>query len=245
MPFFGLASGLGDVTQRDGMLLIDSGVNYGVFNIAMFAGPVSDLDTLRRRLVTASSYYERRNTRWSLWLCDDLIAPVRTRSASYLAEQGLRRLTEAPGMLAERLSPPDRHLPIVECRPVNDEKTRQDFAYATSVNFDIPIATCRQVYGNQDAWRHDYRGFVGYWKGVPVTTTAAVIAAGAIGIYSVGTVPPHRRKGYAESLMRQVIAHYTRTLGIERTVLQATRAGYDMYRKMGYRDVGHFSVFMT
>ena len=40
MPFFGLACGTGDVTERDGMLLIDSGVNYAVFNIAMLTGSV-------------------------------------------------------------------------------------------------------------------------------------------------------------------------------------------------------------
>lgn len=245
MPFFGLASGHGSVSEQDGMLLIDSGVNYGVFNIAMFAGAVGDEDALRRRLATAGQFYEQQKTRWSLWVCDDLITPLRNRAGAIFAEKGLRRLTEAPGMLAERLRPPDRLLPEVECRAVADAATRADFAHATSLNFDIPFGTCKLVYGGEEAWRHAYHGFVGYWRGIPVTTTAAVVAAGAIGIYSVGTLQHHRRKGYAEALVRQVIAHYRRETGIERTVLQATRAGYDMYRKMGYRDVGHFSVYMT
>jgi predicted acetyltransferase len=71
------------------------------------------------------------------------------------------------------------------------------------------------------------------------------MAAESIGVYSVSTLPQYRRKGYAESLMRQVVAQYTRETGIERSVLQATRAGFDMYRKMGYRAVSHFTVYMS
>ena len=122
---------------------------------------------------------------------------------------------------------------------------RADFAHITSLNFDIPFATCRIVYGTEKAWSHDYRGYVGYYKGTAVTTLAVVVAAESIGIYSVSTLPQYRRKGYAESLMRLVIADYTRRTGLERTVLQATRAGFDMYKKMGYRAVSHFSVYMT
>ncbi len=246
MPFFGLASGSGDVCERDGMLLIDSGVNYAVFNIAMLAGAVPDLETLARRVATADSYFEKRGTRWSLWVCDDLMAHgIRSRAAGVFAEVGLRRLTEAPGMITDRLRPPQRLIPAVECRPVTDANTRADFARATSLNFDIPIVTCNRVYANEAAWKHAYQGFVGYWHRVPVCTVAVVASAEAIGIYSVGTIPQYRRKGYAESLMRQVIAHCSQKFGIERTVLQATRAGYDMYRKMGYREVGHFTVYMT
>jgi ribosomal protein S18 acetylase RimI-like enzyme len=246
MRFFGQASGSGEVTERDGMLLIDSGVNYAVFNIAMLTGAVETRDALIRRSATAARYFEERQTRWSLWICDDLLPdPVRRDAQAIFAEDRLRRLTEAPGMIAERLRPPDRALPAVQCRPVADAATRADFAHITSLNFDIPFATCQRVYGTEQAWSHDYHGYIGYYKGTAVTTVAVVIAAESIGIYSVSTLPPYRRKGYAESLMRQVITQYTLGTGIERTVLQATRAGFDMYRKMGYRAVSHFTVYMT
>ena len=157
----------------------------------------------------------------------------------------MRRLTEAPGMIAERPAPQTRALPLIECRRVTDAATRADFSHVTSVNFDIPYATCRVVYESEEAWKHDYTGYVGYVNGQAVTTVAIVVAAGAVGVYSVGTLQGFRRRGYSEALMRRVLADYERETGITRTVLQATRAGYAMYDKMGYRVATRFSVYIT
>lgn len=246
MRFFGQASGAGEVAERDGMLLIDSGVDYAVFNIAMLTRPVATRDSLIARSATAARFFEQRNTRWSMWVCEDLLPErVRRDAPAIFAEDRLKRLTDAPGMIADRLLAPDRPLPAVQCRPVVDASTRSDFARITSANFEIPYATCERVYEREQAWTHGYHGFVGYHRGMAVTTVAVMMAAESIGIYSVGTLPGYRRKGYAESLIRQAIAHYTRRTGIERTVLQATRAGFDMYRKMGYRAVSHFTVYMS
>lgn len=246
MRFFGQASGSGNISERDGLLLIDSGVNYSVFNIAMLTEAVETPVTMARRLATAARYFNGRKTRWSMWICEEMLAdPVRKKAVAVFAGERLRRLTEAPGMIADRLRPPERALPAVECRPVSDQATRSDFAHITSLNFDIPFATCRVVYGPEQAWSHQYHGYVAYHQGTAVATVAVVLAADSIGIYSVSTLPQYRRKGYAEALMRRVIEHYAHSAGIERTVLQATRAGYEMYRKMGYRPVSHFSVYMT
>ncbi len=246
MKFFGRASGKGDITERDGLLLIDSGVNYSVFNIAMLTSEVRRRDELVRRLATAAKYFEQRQTRWSLWICEEMLDEgVRKKAPALFADERLRKLTEAPGMIAERLRPPSRPLPEVEYQRVSDAKTRSDFAHITSMNFDIPFVTCQSVYGEEKAWAHDYHGYIGYVKGTPVATTAVVVASNAIGIYSVSTLPQHRRKGYAERLMRDVIASYRKSHGLETTVLQATRAGMPMYTKMGYRAASHISVYMT
>jgi GNAT superfamily N-acetyltransferase len=246
MRFFGAASGTGDITERDGVLLIDSGVNYGVFNIAMLTADVHNAEVLTRRVATAARYFEERRTRWSLWICDEMLAePVRKKAPGIFATRSLRRLTEAPGMIAERIRPPGRALPPIECRPVVDAATRADFAHVTSLNFDIPFATCRAIYGTERAWKNEYRGYVAYDRGMAAATMAVVVAANSIGIYSVSTLPQYRRKGYAEALMRQVIGDYSRATGLQRSVLQATRAGLEMYRKMGYRAVSHFTVYMT
>ena len=41
MRFFGYATGAGEIHPLDGALAIYSGLNYGVFNIAMMDGRVS------------------------------------------------------------------------------------------------------------------------------------------------------------------------------------------------------------
>jgi ribosomal protein S18 acetylase RimI-like enzyme len=246
MKFFGRASGTGDIKERDGVLLIDSGVGYSVFNIAMLTAPVSSAEMLAARIRTAAEHYNQRGTRWSMWLCEEMLdARVRPRVSTLFAGEGLRRLTDAPGMIAARLRPPERSLPAVESRRVNDATTRGDFAHITSLNFDIPFATCQIVYGNSGAWVHDYHGYVAYVRGAPVASAAVVIAEGSIGLYSVSTLMQFRHKGYAEALMRDVIRSYAEQTGLERTVLQATRLGYEMYLKMGYRPVSRFVVYMS
>ena len=112
----------------------------------------------------------------------------------------------------------------------------------------ITIAAVLLVAGLAAGWLPRWtarRALAAETRELAVTTVAVVVAADSIGIYSVSTLSPYRRKGYAESLMRQVIGQYTRQTGIERAVLQATRAGFDMYRKMGFRPVSHFTVYMT
>lgn len=246
MQFFGRASGLGGIDERDGVLLIDSGVGYSVFNIVMLTSPVATCQALADRIRTGAAYFRGRGTRWSMWLCEEMLdAAVRSRAAAMFANEGLRRLTDAPGMIAERIESAKRALPSVECRPVEKASTRADFAHITCMNFDIPYTTCQAVYGNPHAWSYDYHGYVGYVQGAPVATTAVVVAADSIGVYSVSTLPQFRRRGFAESLMRQVIERYRGTTGVERTVLQATRSGYEMYLKMGYRPVSRFLVYMS
>ena len=62
---------------------------------------------------------------------------------------------------------------------------------------------------------------------------------------SLATHPSHRRQGYGEATLRGAIAEMTRRTGLERLVLQSTEAGYDLYRRMGFRDATRFSVYLT
>lgn len=245
LQFFGRASGRGTVVERDGILLIDSGVDYAVFNIAMLTEPVQREAELELRVAQAAEWYAARRTRWSLWMCDDLLSSsLQWRAPEILARHHLRTLTHTPGMIAERLAPLSRYLPSMEYKLVNDAQSRLDFAHLTTLCFDIPFMTSRAIYEPEDAWLGDYVGYIGYLKQRAICTVALVVAGGAVGVYSVSTVPEYRRMGYAEALMRQVLQEAARVSGIERTVLQATRAGHDMYRKLGYQDVTNFSVYI-
>jgi ribosomal protein S18 acetylase RimI-like enzyme len=72
-----------------------------------------------------------------------------------------------------------------------------------------------------------------------------VITGDVIGLYSVATLPQHRRLGFAEAIMRQVIEQAQRSRGVSRMVLQATSSGFSLYEAMGYRTVTSFNVFIA
>ncbi len=247
MRFFGQATGRGSIYEHGGITIVDSGTDYAVFNISLFSGPriASRLD-LDERIKWPEAHFQQRRVRWSHWVCLDLLPrPMRDKADDLFRSRGLRRLTEAPGMIANSLLPPCRALPHLRYRRVNDTETRIAFAHITSMSFDIPFATCREVYEPERAWQGPYEGFVGFHQNHPVCTTALVDGGGLIGVYSVGTLPGYRRRGFAEALLRATLAEKSAETGVTRYALQSTRAGYNIYRRMGFQDAGRFAVYLT
>jgi ribosomal protein S18 acetylase RimI-like enzyme len=248
MRFFGAARSNGEIRRLGALTLISSGIDYSVFNAAVLGSPVRGrgIDNLAIEMKESEEFYGRRRLPWSFWACEDLIEENlwgRVRDA--LENMNLRHLTTAPGMYAASLSPPSRRLPEVTVRPVADAETRTAFAQITSMAFEIPLPICRAVYAEDRAWQGTYTGWVGYHGRTPVSTTALVVCSGAIGVYSVATLPAFQRRGYAEAVMREAIAKASAETGIARTVLQSTPAGMTLYKALGYQPVTRFQVFAS
>jgi ribosomal protein S18 acetylase RimI-like enzyme len=222
-------------------------LNYAAFNAALMAQPIDgDRGELVRLIEASAAQFDAKGLRWTYWLCDDFLSTSLRREAPLIfSEHGMRHLTEAPGMYADQLRPPKRQLPELEIRPVSDEATRAAFSEIMSTAFEIPHSVSNAIYGADRAWLGAFRGYVGYVKGKPVTTAAAVTTGGVIGLYSVATLPQHRRRGFAEAIMRQVIRDVSQRTGIDRTVLQATSSGLALYEAMGYRTVTNFDVYIS
>jgi len=246
LKFFSLANDSGVVVETSELLLISSGINYGVFNTALLKNRVDSEQRLNEYISDAHAFFGSRGERWSFWVCQDLLGPpVLRRMRSLMESRRLRLLSEPPGMVAGCLMPPKRILPRLEVRPVLTQQERLAFAGILSTTFDLPYSICAEIYSLERSWRGGYRGWVGYVNGEPVVSTACVVASDVIGVYSVGTMPSWRRRGYAEQLMRTVLNQITEETGIERTILQATTEGFRVYQKMGYRRVTQFSIFLT
>jgi len=244
MKFFGNATGSGEIQELDGAVALYSGLDYGVFNIALLTRPVND--DLEARLAAMARFFRERTLRWSVWICEDMLdASSRRRERQTLANFGMRAISNPPGMIAEKLFPPVRPLPDVECIPVNDAKTRKAFTELTSVSFDIPYMVAHAVYSRPEAWNGDYQGFVGMADGKVVAIAAMVAAADIIGVYSLATLPAYRRRGYGEAVLRAAAAWTSERTGITRLCLQSTDAGYNLYKTMGFRDSTRYVVYLT
>jgi GNAT superfamily N-acetyltransferase len=246
MRFFGEATGTGEIHVAEGAQMIYSGLDYGVFNIGFLNENATTERSLAAVLATCGRFYRERRSRWSFWLCDGLLdSSVRRRSREIFNEAGLRPISQAPGMIAATLSPPQRPLAAIECRPVTDLAMRAAFTELTTVCFDIPPSVAQSVYAPEGAWRGAYRGFVGLAGGRPVAMVALVRAAGVLGVYSLGTLPEYRRLGYGEALLRAASAQMQHANGTEPLVLESTEAGYRLYRRLGFRDTTKFTVYLT
>ena len=247
MRFFGEATGKGEVRALDRTVAMYSGLEYGVFNISLLTRQAGANDGgLDSALTETAQYFKQRTKRWSFWLCEDLLDPATRRKARQICNDfGLRPISYPPGMIATKLLPPVRPLPKIECRPVIDDKTRCAFAEITSICFEIPPGIATAVYATETAWKGAYKGFVGLVDGRAVAIAAMVQAAGALGIYSLATIPAHRHQGYGEALLRAAATASRPKPSVEPFILQSTEAGHSLYRKMGFRDVAKFTVYLT
>jgi ribosomal protein S18 acetylase RimI-like enzyme len=247
LRFFGHARATSEIRDLPGVSLVTCGLNYAAFNAALLSKPIeSDARELSKLIEVSAGQFGARNLRWTCWICEDFLGkPLRREAGKIFSRYGLRPLTEAPGMYAERLRPPHRTLPSLEVRPTTDDSTRAAFAEIMSLGFEIPYAVCTAVYGSELAWKSALQGYVGYMDGRAVTTAATAITGDVIGMYSVATLPQYRRLGFAEAIMRQVIERVKQNTGVEATVLQTTRSGLSLYEKMGYRKVTNFSVYIA
>lgn len=244
MRCYSLATPAGEVREYPGVSISCSGLDYSVFNSAMLTSPVREERELERRLALAAVHYSARSFGWSCWICEDHLSSdlLKTADAAF-ARYGMRMLMSAPGMLAPLIDPPASPLPALACRRVDDARARFDFCDVACVVFSLPFRVSETIYGHPGYWSSGMRGYVGYWRDKPVSVVSTVLAGDSVGVYSLGTLPQHQRQGFGEALLRYALDDSFRESGAVRSVLQSTPAGFQLYRRMGFRTVTRFRIY--
>ena len=239
------ARAAGEVRELRGVSIASAGVTFQMFNAAFLSGPVPSDAELEQRILLASIHFQTRGMEWAYWVCDDWLEPrTRGRAQKIFAKHGLRHSVDLPGMVAERVLPPRRRLPRVEVRRVCNSATQEAFCSVGSVCFNVPLSWFREVFETNTVWDR-FAGYVGYVGAEPICTAAVVINANVAGIYNVATIPGHQRRGYGEAMMRHALETTKREHGVERSLLQSTKAGYALYERMGYRPITNVAVYST
>ena len=236
----------GEVRTFPGVVVANPAVEVSLLNAAFFAGPVEDGNDLERRIETAAVYYRVRGLPWSLWLCEGCLPRrLRLMLPDMLSRRGLDASTCCPGM-AGRLwdMPVAEEPPELTLRQVADEESQTAFCRVVSQCFRIPFEVAVRLYRGAGPWETQ-DGWVGYIGGVPVATAATLAAEGAVGLYSVATAPGYRRRGFAMEISRHALLEAGRRYGVEAAVLEATRQGRPVYRKLGFRQVTSVYTYFT
>jgi ribosomal protein S18 acetylase RimI-like enzyme len=241
-----LASGSprGEVREYPGVLIAHAGVTFQMFNAAFLSSPADDEAALTRRVSLASVHFRARGSSWAYWMCHGWMADAaRRRLRAVMQRQGMRCVSEMPGMVADDLVPPASTLPRLDIQRVEGERLRRAFCDIGSVCFNVPAAWFGEIFDNDRIWR-DFIGYVGFLNGDPVTTAATVISDDVIGLYNVGTIPGRQRQGYGEAIVRHALDQARRESGIGRMVLQSTAQGLRLYRRMGFHTVTTVEVYI-
>ncbi len=234
----------GRIAELEGVSIASSGIPFHMFNAAFFSSPVMEVEEdLGRRLRAAAEFLGGESRRWAFWACAAKMAGDFQRfTANAFRLIGLAPVFRHPAMYCGRLAPPSRPLPAVEFRRVEDRAARVAFAQINSHAFHIPFEWCMDLYDIDALWEPGFSGYLGYVAGRAVCCAATLIAADAIGVYSVATLPGEERQGYGEAITRHAVAAAQHQTGLSLSVLQSTRDGLPLYRRLGYEMATHFVV---
>lgn len=244
MRLFSQASPSGEFRHYPGITLISSGFDYSAFNPVLLTSAVESGKDFERRMAIAETHFGQRGLRWSLWVRDDLFTwRARGDSRAYLRHRGYKPLADPPGMVARSLRPPEHPLPELEIVSAGSTPLRLAFARILSLCFDVAMPVAEEIYGSGGFWSREATGWLGYVGDEAVAAALVVETEQSLGLYSVATLPEHRRRGYAERLVRHALEEARRRTQLDLMVLQSTREGLTLYQRLGFRTVCNYHVY--
>lgn len=84
--------------------------------------------------------------------------------------------------------------------------------------------------------------WLGVFQNQPVCTTLSFENENTIGLYMVSTLAEMQRLGFGQSIVQNAI-DYAKSIGCEKLVLQSTRAGINLYKKKGFKEVENHIIY--
>ena len=168
---------------------------------------------------------------------------------SLLEQGGLQPAGEVPGMAID--------LALVEKEPetitnftiqkVSSAEMQTLWAQIAAVGTGFPGAAADALARleatlSDPQYKAQHR-YIGFLNGTPVATSALVVESGVAGMYAVATMPEARRKGIGRIMTVMPLLEARRN-GYRVGVLQASAAGYPIYKKIGFKDVCMYRLYL-
>lgn len=230
------------VSSADGIDYIFSSLPVAFFNVAILTRPSVTADALRSLGHAAREWAAEMPVPWFFVVTHEWLEPG-VDATAILGDCGLGAALPLTGMLAT-------HVPAVTTRPagLQIKVTEDDVECATLVDinsaaYEMDLGPAKAVLGRQTFW-NDHVAAVGSVGGVPASGAAVMLVDGYRYVALVATAPAHRRRGYAEAVMRHVLDRAASAFGERPTVLHATDAGRPVYERMGYTPISTHTLYM-
>ena len=189
-----------------------------------------DADRLAAQLDEIAAAYDEAGVRaWTVWAHE-----TDRRAERVLVAAGHVHDSEPMAMLlqlGELEDPPEGELDLIDDPGPDDLAAVMREAYATP-EFGEAVP----------ALPPGYRLYAARVDGEPAACLAVMDVEGDATVTWVGTVPAARGRGLATRLLHRALDD-ARERGIEISTLEATRMGYPVYRRLGYRDLGRVNMW--
>ena len=214
------------------MTMTATGLPIAFFNGAFASAPAIDPDAVVRDVL---QFYASRGVPYLMWVRDGaddaLLAAGR---AAGLTDAGGPPVQVLDPILSAPALPPE--LVVELATDSADVQAHRDVLVA---GFGMPLDVAQRVIGDGCLGDPDLAIVVGRVDSIAVATAVLVRSGDTAGVYNVATVPEHQHKGFGAAVTWAVVAEGTRR-GCTHAVLQASEAGYPVYRRMGFTDLGRY-----
>ncbi|HET9851631.1 MAG TPA: GNAT family N-acetyltransferase [Candidatus Limnocylindrales bacterium] len=223
------------------------------FRNVVLGARFSDADA-DRRIGEIADAYRRAGTGFVWW-----VAPSDTPEdlGARLAGAGLILEGSAPAMAADLRDVPLGEEPPkgLEVVPVTDAATLDEFLGVIAADWlEWTGGTYTDVQRRAlEAWRTQIPlrfaaepvplRWIGRIDGTVVATSRVNLGAGVAGLYAISTLAAHRGRGYGRALTIAAL-RAAASIGYRTAVLQSSDLGYGVYRKLGFRELLTYDVWV-
>lgn len=225
----------GEVREKDGLLLVNTGYPAPEFNNAFVTRPLAQPAKLLREAI---DYYDGARLPFVVRIREGLDL----RAERACEELGLPYSDTVPGMaLAPIRDGASSAVGLDVMQAATDGDFAEFFRIVCEV-FHFPVAAARTLFSPELLHRPDVAFFVGYVDGVAAATSTLVATHGAAGIFNVATMPEYRGRGIGEAMTWQCVRRGVE-MGCSMATLQASMMGRPIYERMGFRLVSPYRTF--
>jgi GNAT superfamily N-acetyltransferase len=225
---FSSTSKTGEVLEARDFVLANTKAPVATFNQAFLKQPSYKLD---RTLDRVLAYYKRAGVPFRLHVSDEHEDAART-----LRARGFVQGTDAPCMvLADATCRPEGLAPIADLRVrrVDEAESLGHFQRIAFESFGYPVELAPLALTAELARLPTVELFVSYLGGQPACCAGLLTTGDMAGIYWVGALAEHRRRGLGAAITAHAV-HAGRARGCRNACLQASTMGKRVYVRLGF-----------
>jgi len=195
---------------------------------------------------SALDHFRSLNIKKLSWLAREGVPA--TEIKKYLVAHGLTFSESfATEMAANLKSLPDKSPTPSDLKilPVVAGKTLRQWIHVASIGFGVREEFEKVWYDFfvDAVFDTRFRTYLAVLNGQPVGTSQLFLSAGAAGIYNVTCIPEARGQGIGAAITLAPLLK-AREMEYQVAILQASRLGYNIYRRLGFQDFGKLSVYL-
>ena len=128
---------------------------------------------------------------------------------------------------------------------VQDEFALRQWIHVASLGFKLhkKFESVWRDFFKEAIFDGRFRTYLAFLHGQPVGTSQLFLSEGVAGIYNVTCLPEARGQGIGSAMTLAPLLE-ARKLGYSIGILQASKLGYNVYRRLGFQDFGNLSVYL-